>query len=211
MRRAVSVWPYDDALWRLSCEASLAEAEAEAVGAAGDGRATRAGSGAESGAERDAWHAVALEPGRAQSFACLGDALAARALRTGQKSTADSADAAYSLATGLAPADGWLLVAHARFQLARRDGVRALEIGQRITGLYPEAAVGHTLSGAALILLHRPEAARAELLRARAARWEEDAGPQRAAVERLLESAGPPRATPLGAPRIQQHRESPRR
>ena len=52
--------------------------------------------------------------------------------------------------TGIA----WLLVASARFQLAHRDGVRALEIAQRITGLYPEAAVGHTLAGAALIVLY---------------------------------------------------------
>jgi predicted Zn-dependent protease len=152
-----------------------------------------------------------MEPGRAQNFASLGDALAARALRTGRKATADSADVAYALASGLAPVDGWLLVARARFQLARRDGVRALEIAQRITGLYPEAAVGHTLCGAALLLLHRPDEARAELLRARAAHWEEDAGQQRAAVERLIESVGPGRAAALGAPPAQRRRGSPRR
>ena len=152
-----------------------------------------------------------MEPGRAQNFASLGDALAARALRTGQQPTADSADAAYAMASGLAPVDGWLLVAHARFQLARRDGRRALEIAQRITGLYPEAAVGHTLAGAALILLQRPDEARAELLRARTARWEEDAGEQRAAVERMLENAGPVPADALGAPSVEPRPESPRR
>ena len=187
MRRAVAVWPHDDALWRLACQASLAEAAAD--NASDEDAAAAAGATADLAARR----AVALEPFRAASFVCLGDALGARALRTGQRAVADSADAAYARASVLAPADGWLLVAHARFQLARRDGVRALAIAQRITALYPEAAVGHTLSGAALILLHRTSEARAELLRARAARWEEDAGPQRAAVERLLESIGPPR------------------
>jgi hypothetical protein len=211
-RRAVSLWPYDDTLWRLECQSSLAEAGAAQ---AGDARVAvagpAAGTGSESTAELAAWHAVAMEPGRAQNFASLGDALAARALRTAQKRTADSADAAYARASELAPADGWLLVSRARFQLARRDGVRALEIAQRITGLYPEAAVGHTLSGAALLLLHRPDEARAELLRARSARWEEDAGQQRAAVERLIESVGPGRAVPLGAQPVQHRREPPRR
>ena len=74
-----------------------------------------------------------------------------------------------------------------------------------------EAAVGHTLSGAALLLLHRPAEARAELLRARASRWEEDAGQQRAAVERLIESVGPGRAVELGADQAPHRRESPRR
>jgi O-antigen ligase len=209
MQRAVSEWPFDDALWRLGCQASLAEAEA---GVTGDATSEPgAGMAATVLAEHAAWRAVAMEPGRAQNFASLGDALAARALRTGQKSTADSADVAYALASGLAPVDGWLLVARARFQLARRDGVRALEIAQRITGLYPEAAVGHTLTGAALLLLHRPDEARAELLRARAARWEEDAGQQRAAVERLIESVGPGRAAALGAPPAQRRLRSPRR
>ncbi len=212
VRRAVSLWPYDDTLWRLECQSSLAEAGAAQ---AGDARVAvggpAAGTGSESTAELAAWHAVAMEPGRALNFASLGDALAARALRTAQKRTADSADAAYARASELAPADGWLLVSRARFQLARRDGVRALEIAQRITGLYPEAAVGHTLSGAALLLLHRPDEARAELLRARSARWEEDAGQQRAAVERLIESVGPGRAVPLGAPPVQHRREPPRR
>jgi O-antigen ligase len=208
MQRALSVWPFDDALWRLGCQASLAEAEAAATG---DASQPGAGMRATVLAEHAAWRAVAMEPGRAQNFASLGDALAARALRTGRKATADSADVAYALASGLAPVDGWLLVARARFQLARRDGVRALEIAQRITGLYPEAAVGHTLCGAALLLLHRPDEARAELLRARAAHWEEDAGQQRAAVERLIESVGPGRAAALGAPPAQRRRGSPRR
>jgi hypothetical protein len=208
MQRALSVWPYDDALWRLACQASLAEAESDATG---DVRATGDGIVAESRAESAAWRAVAMEPGRAQNFASLGDALAARALRTGQSRTADSADVAYAQASALAPVDGWLLVARARFQLARRDGVRALEIAQRISGLYPEAAVGHTLCGAALMLLRRPDEARAELLRARSSRWEEDAGQQRAAVERLIGAVGPGRALELGAQPVPHRQQPPRR
>lgn len=196
MQRAVSVWPHDDALWRLASQASLAEAVVALASPDAASIPT-----AEHKAEVAARRAIALEPGRAQSFACLGDVLGARALRTGQQAVADSATAAYSRAAALAPADGWLLVEHARFQLARRDGVRALEIAQRITGLYPEAAAGHTLAGAALILLDRPGEARAQLLTAREARWEEDAGQQRAAVERLLASVGPARAVALGAAR----------
>jgi hypothetical protein len=66
--------------------------------------------------------------------------------------------------------------------------------------LYPEAALGHSLSGAALLLLGRTDEARAELLRARSARWEEDAGEQRAALERLLAQLGPARAPQIPRP-----------
>jgi len=186
LQRATAIWPHDDVLWRLACETSLAAA------------ALPGGEGvlAEAAAERAARRAVALAPLRSASQVCLADALAARALRTGVASTADSADVAYAHAEALAPADGWVLVAHARFQLARRDGVRALEIAQRLTGLYPEAAAGHTLEGAAYMLLRRPEEAVAALRRARDARWEQDAGPQREAVERLLDSASPVRSSP---------------
>ena len=206
MQRALSVWPHDDVLWRLACQASLAEAAVALDSPDAAGIAS-----AEHTAETAARRAVELEPARAQSFASLGDALAARALRTGQQAVADSATAAYARATALAPADGWLLVESARFQLARRDGVRALEIAQRITGLYPEAAVGHTLAGAALILLDRTGEARAQLLTAREARWEEDAGQQRAAVERLLASVGPVPPVVLAVPRAPLGRRVPHR
>lgn len=208
VQHAVAVWPHDDLLWRLASAASLAEAAA--VGA----RDRDQGIAAEARALAAARRAIALAPGRAESHACLGDALAASALRTGAQATADSADAAYAGAGALAPADAWLMVAHARFQLARRDGVRALEVAQRITGLYPEAAVGHMLSGAALLLLGRAAEARAELLTARTARWEDDAGPQRAAVERLLTSVGQPQAIAKGASqgaRGQRRQPPPRR
>ena len=78
-----------------------------------------------------------------------------------------------------------------RFELARRDGERARVSAQRLATLYPDAALGHSLSGAALLLLGRDIEARAALRRALAARWEEDGGEQRAAVERLLNELGP--------------------
>ncbi len=206
MQRAVSLWPRDDLLWRLACQASLAEGDA-ALATADTGRGVAAGTLAETAARR----AVSLEPARAEGFLCLGDALAARALRTRQPAVAESAAAAYARATSLAPADGWLLVASARFQLARRDGVRALEIARRLTALYPEAAVGHALSGAALLLLDRPDEARAELARALAARWEEDAGEQHGAAERLLESLDAARSPGIDGPRVGQQMAPPRR
>ena len=191
LQRATAIWPHDDALWRLACQASLAAAGLP------DGEAGTA----QAAAERAARHALALAPLRPASHVCLADALAARALRTQVASTADSADTAYLQAESLAPADGWLLVAHARFQLARRDGTRALAIAQRLAALYPEAAAGHTLEGAALMLLGRSGEAIVALERARAARWEQDAGPQREAVERLLDSAAAARGpTPAPAP-----------
>lgn len=179
LQRATAIWPHDDLLWRLACSTNLQAA------ALPDGDAARA----EAAAERAARRAVALVPLRAASHVSLADALAARALRTGVASTADSAGKAYARAEALAPVDGWILVAHARFELAHRDGVQALEVAQRLTGLYPEAAAGHTLAGAALLMLKRPGEAMTALRLARDARWEQDAAPQRAAVDRLLESA----------------------
>ena len=179
LQRATAVWPHDDVLWRLACETALGVAPRPE----GDGdRATVS-------AERAARRAVAIAPLRAASHVCLADALAARALRAGSAALAESAGVAYRRAEELAPADGWVLVAHARFELAHRDGVRALEVAQRLIGIYPEAAAGHTLAGAALMLLRRPAEAVAALERARGARWEDDAASQRAAVDRLLKTA----------------------
>lgn len=200
LRRATAVWPHDDVLWRLACEAALGVAALPV----GDGERALVA------AERAARRAVAIAPLRAASHVCLGDALAARALRSGSTAVAESAGAAYGRAEQLAPADGWVLVAHARFELAHRDGVGALEVAQRLIGIYPEAAAGHTLAGAALMLLHRPAEAVAALERARAARWEDDAGSQRAAVERLLESASSANAREHGAATRQRRRGAPR-
>ena len=193
LQRATAIWPHDDVLWRMT-SATLLQAAALP-----DGN----GAQAEAAAERAGWRAVELVPLRAAAHVSLADALAARALRNGATTTADSARVAYARAESLAPSDGWILVAHARFELAHRDGVHAYEVAQRLTGLYPEAAAGHALTGAALMLLRRPDEALTALRLARGARWEQDAAPQRAAVDRLLDSAGPARARlrPSAGPR----------
>jgi predicted Zn-dependent protease len=102
------------------------------------------------------------------------DALGARALRTGSKAFADSARAAFTRAEELAPNDGWCSVSRARFELAMRNGVAALEVAQKLTGRYPEACVGHVLSGTALLLLGRRSEARARSRTRSKQRWEED-------------------------------------
>jgi len=178
--RAVVAWPYDDLLWRLASEASLESA----ASTRDDGRREERGAAA----ERDARTAVRLAPRRAAAHAAFAEALAARARATGAEAFADSAEAAYARAEALAPGEGRLLVAHARFELERREGARALEVAQRIVGLYPEAALGHVLSGSSLILLERRAEARTAFQRALESRWEPDATAQREAVERLLAS-----------------------
>jgi predicted Zn-dependent protease len=151
-------------------------------------------------AEGAARRALAIVPVRATNVSQLANAVGARALRTGSAALADSAEAMFARAASLAPADGWLLVSRIRFELSRRDGEHALASARMLATLYPEAALGHSLSGAALLLLGRTDEARAELLRARSARWEEDAGEQRAALERLLIQLGPAGAPLLPRP-----------
>jgi tetratricopeptide (TPR) repeat protein len=187
-QQATAIWPHDDLLWRLESSAALA-----AAGAAGDSTADAL----EASAAIAAVEAVKLTPARAACQSALADALGARALRTGSKAFADSARAAYARAEELAPNDGWLLVSRARFELAMRNGVAALEVAQKLTGRYPEAAVGHVLSGTALLLLGRKSEARAAFAHSLDRRWEEDAGPQRAAVAQLLASKrmAPPRGS----------------
>ena len=183
--RAARRWPGEETLWRLACDASLAESDAS-PGPAGVTAALTA--------EGAARRALALVPARATNVSQLANAVGARALRVGSTALADSAEALFARATSLAPADGWLLVSRIRFELSRRDGEHALASARMLAELYPEAALGHSLSGAALLLLDRTDEARAELLRARGARWEEDAGEQRAALERLLAQLGPAQA-----------------
>ena len=180
--RAARRWPGEEALWRLACDASLAESDATP----GDPGVTAALE-----AEGAARRALAIVPARAANVSEMANALGARALRVGSSALADSAEALFARATSMAPADGWLLVSRIRFELARRDGEHALASARMLATLYPEAALGHSLSGAALLLLGRTDEARAELLRARGARWEEDAGEQRAALERVLNQIGP--------------------
>jgi Flp pilus assembly protein TadD len=180
--RAARRWPGEETLWTLACDASLAECDAT-PGAAGVTTALIA--------EGAARRALALVPTRAVNIERLANALGTRALRAGSVSLADSAEALFARADAMAPADGWLLVAHIRFLLERRDGPRALAAAQRLAALYPDAALGHSLTGAALLLLGRDGEARDALKRAETARWEEDAGEQRAALERLLHQLEP--------------------
>lgn len=177
LESATDLWAHDDLVWRLSAAGAL-----QAASAAESTDAVRWRERAEHAARR----AIAITAERAPAWASLGDALAARALANHDVALADSTERAYSHAERLAPSDGWLLVAHARFALARRDGVRALVVAQRLSGLYPEAALGHTLAGTALLLLERPGEARAAFQQALAARWESDAATQRSAVEALV-------------------------
>jgi len=180
--RAARRWPGEETLWRLACDASLAESDATP----GDSGVTPALE-----AEGAARRALALVPARAANVSELANALGARALRVGSSTLADTAEALFARATAMAPADGWLLVSRIRFELARRDGEHALASARMLATLYPEAALGHSLSGGALLLLGRTDEAREELLLARGARWEEDAGEQRAALERVLNQIGP--------------------
>jgi len=176
--RAARRWPGEETLWRMACDASLAESDATP----GDAGVTAALT-----AEGAARRALALVPNRAVNLDRLANAVGARALRVHSDALADSAEVLFARVTALAPAEGWLLVSRIRFELARRDGEHALASARRLEALYPEAAMGHSLAGAALLLLGRTDEARAALLRARDARWEEDAGEQRAALERLLQ------------------------
>jgi O-antigen ligase len=175
-------WPGEETLWRLASDASLAESDAS-PGPAGLTAALEA--------EGAARRALALVPTRAANVSQFANAVGARALRVGSSALADSAEAMFARATSMAPVDAWLIISRIRFELARRDGERALASARTIAALYPDAAIGHSLSGAALLLLGRSDEARAELLRARGAHWEEDAGEQRAALERLLDQIGP--------------------
>lgn len=178
-QQATAIWPHDDLLWRLASVAALS-----AVGPAGDSTADAL----EESAAIAAREATKRAPARAACQSAFADALGARALRTGSKAYADSARAAFARAEALAPNDGWMLVSRARFELAMRDGVKALEVAQKVTGRYPEAAVGHVMTGTALLLLGRKAEARAAFVQSLTMRWEEDAGAQRDAVVQLLAS-----------------------
>jgi tetratricopeptide (TPR) repeat protein len=148
--------PGEDRLWRMASDAALAE-------------------GHDTGAEETARRAIALVPQRAANLERLGSALALR----GQ---ADAADSAFDAARRLAPADGRVMISEARAALVLNRPDRALAVARRISALYPDAAVGHSLQGAALISLGRRDEARAELRRAVTSRWEPGLDSQRPAV-----------------------------
>src|SRR5204863_1221038 len=103
-------WPGEETLWRLACDASLAESEAT-PGVSGVTAALTA--------EGAARRALALVPVRAVNIDRLANAVGARAMRVGSEALADSAEAMFARVTTLAPADGWLLASRCRFELAR--------------------------------------------------------------------------------------------
>jgi O-antigen ligase len=183
--------PGEDQLWRIACDASLAEDEAGFQRR--DGAAQVVARSAGQSAEDAARHAVALVPHRASNLERLGNALAMRArvaYAIGDPAQgaglADLADSVFTAARSLAPADGRLLVSHARAALALGQPERALEVARRISALYPDAAVGYALQGAALVSLRRPAEARVELRRAVMSRWEPGLDSQRPAVVATL-------------------------
>jgi len=189
--RAARSWTNDDIVPRIAAQSDLRLAQASPA----DARAL----------ERAVAHAraaVLRQPLRAENHAALADVLAARTLR-GEGAWANAAEAEYAGAEALAPANAWLLVAHARFELARRNAPAARRVAGEIVRLYPDAALGHSLSAGALLLANQPAEARQQLELAARGRWEDDAGPERQAATALLERlrAAPARAAGAVPPR----------
>ena len=193
--RAASLAAGEDELWRLACDAHLARGEA-AIARRDSSIAEAAARDARAAADA----ALALVPRRAVNHDRLGNALTMQARVAppgpGRDALADSADAAFAQATAFAPADGLILTDQARGQLLLGRPDRALATSRRIVALYPAAATGHALEGGALRAIGWSDAARAALLRARDARWEDGSESQKRAVEDLLRALD----RPVGAP-----------
>jgi Flp pilus assembly protein TadD len=100
-------------------------------------------------------------------------------------------EAQFNVAEFLAPSDGLLLVDRARAELSLGLSSEALATASRIVSLYPEAATGHALEGAAHLMLGDRDRARAALQLALDARWEEGSEAQREQAKWLLEHLGP--------------------
>jgi hypothetical protein len=192
--RAAARAPGEDELSRLECDAALALAADRAARAD-----FAAADSAASGADEAAHAALRLEPHRASNHQRYANALVMRAriaavgaprgdgeVAARIDSLMTHADAAFGEARSLAPSDALILVDQARGQLALGRAIPALETARAVIALYPEAATGHALEAAALLTLRRGDEARAALLRARAARWEEGSESERRAVEGLL-------------------------
>jgi hypothetical protein len=191
--RARLAWPVDDELARLECDAIVARVDAIGIGVVGSAAADRV---AEQAVElaRAATRAVPLRAANHQRFA---DALAARARIARASGHEDPGPmiaemrAAFAVAEALAPADGLLLVDRARAELSLGLDSEALATASRIVTLYPEAATGHALEGAAHLMLGDRDRARSALRRALDARWEEASEAQREQARWLLEQLGP--------------------
>ncbi|MCC6653364.1 MAG: O-antigen ligase family protein [Candidatus Eisenbacteria bacterium] len=175
----------DDGLWRLASDARLAAARA--------GGTVRAPELAQA-AELAAREAIALQPSRASNRLRLADALAVRAhLDPGRRDAlVGEAFAEYDAAAALAPADALVLVNRARAALQLDRAPDALASARAMIRMYPAAATGHALEGAALLALGRRDEAREALGRALAAEWEEGSEQQRRAAASLHEALGRP-------------------
>jgi O-antigen ligase len=190
--RAAVLAPREDELARLECDARLAAVRVRL--ATGEvAIATEQANSAEAAAHR----ALRLEPRRASNYQRLGNALATRAamLRAAAGAAPPSerweplaarAEAAFDQAQRLAPSDALILTDRVSAELSLGRNALALEAAQRIVSMYPAAASGYALEGAALLGAGRLAEARAALLRARDARWEAEDAPRRAAVDALL-------------------------
>src|SRR5262249_54247796 len=199
-RSATRRAPHEDELWRLESDAALALARS-GTGVDRSRRILADPIGQARDAETAARAALRVEPLRANNYERLGNALAAeaRAARAagpgarGEPLT-NAATAAFAEAERRAPSDALVLTDEVSAELALGRPERALVPARKIVGLYPEAATGHALEGAAWLALGRVPEARAALERARAARWEPDDSTRRAVVERLLQAteASPP-------------------
>lgn len=177
----------EDGLWRLASDARLAVARDAGAGQMRSTELARA-------AERAAREAVALQPSRAANRLRLADALALRAqLEPGQRDAlSPEAFAEFGAAARLAPADALVLVNRSRAALLLDRAPDALESARTMIRMYPAAATGHALEGAALLALGRRDEARAALGRALSADWEEGSEQQRTAAASLHEALGRP-------------------
>ena len=200
--RAARAAPAEDELWRLECDAELARAAGALAlrDLAGAGPAALR-------AERAARSAMRLEPARASNHQRLGNALAMEArvarIEAGTppadsaaaarvQALALGAEAAFAGAHRLAPSDALILVDASRANLALGRGPGALAAARAVVALYPEAATGHALEAAALLVLHRRDEARAALRRALSARWEDGSEAEHRAALRFYRALTPP-------------------
>jgi O-antigen ligase len=182
-QRAVALIPGQDELWRLVCDAELAEARAQQfIGANPVGVKDSLTAAAESAARR----ALALVPRRASNVQRLANALAA----CGRIAAADSA---FDRATALAPYDGLILVERALFEFQSGRPSLAIATARRIGAMYPEEAIGHSVEASLLIPLGRRAEAREALDRALAARWEAGSEARHEAARRARAALDRPR------------------
>jgi tetratricopeptide (TPR) repeat protein len=195
---ATSGAPSEDELWRLRSDAELEVALDFARLRKLDIAAAHAAT-----AERIAGQAIALEPHRATNLQRLANAISAQArLATPADGVVPPrspnlprwqvlgarADSVFREANMLAPADGLILLDYARCRLELGRPQEALELARRIVRLYPTAATGYAVEGAAFLMLGERDSLRGALRRALAARWDDSNEAQRLVAIRMAQS-----------------------